>query len=74
MKIKILEFLKRPFFIALWVLLLAIVMLRNDWGINFDFHIQVKSSPKQIETPANPALRTQVIYQDPVIGHRDEFT
>ena len=74
MKFKILEILKRPFWIAFWVVLLAIFLLGNKYGIDFEIRFKFQSYPMQKETPANPALKTQVIIEDPVIRHRNQLT
>jgi hypothetical protein len=69
MKIQIPEFLKRPFWIALWAILLVVFVLKNDWGINFDFHFQIKSQPRQ-DIPAEKALETQTL-ENLTVRYRD---
>jgi len=74
MNIKIPEFLKRPFAIALWVILLGIFLLMNRWGVDFAISFHFKSAPIEKVTPANPALKTQVTYPHLAFGHRDSTT
>ena len=72
---KISEKWKRPFRLALVLLLLVIVFIQNNWGFDFKISLHLKSVPIEREIPDDDsrqtALRTQVTIEDPVIRYRD---
>ena len=69
---------KRAFWIALWAVLLSIVLLINQYGINFHIDIQFQSYPEaEVETSDDSrrtALKTQVTYSHPAVRYRNQFT
>ena len=70
MKIKIPEKWKRPFRLALVLILLGIFLVLNNWGFDFRMSIHLKSLPIEKDAPAEPALRTLYL-EDPVIRYRN---
>ena len=68
MKIKISEKWKRPFRLALVLLLLVIVFIQNNWGFDFKISLHLKSVPIERETPAPKALEILNLGH-PVIRH-----
>ena len=71
MNFKIPERWKRPFRLALVIVMLAIFLILNNWGFDFQINFHLKSLPIGKDTPADTALRTQVTIEDPVIRYRD---
>ena len=68
---KIPEKWKRPFRLALVLILLGILLIPNNWGFDFQISFHLKSLPTERVTPADPALKTQVIIEDPAVRYRD---
>ena len=72
---KISEKWKRPFRLALVLLLLVIVFIQNNWGFDFQISLHLKSVPIEREIPDDDsrqvALHTQVIIEDPAVRYRD---
>jgi len=72
---KVPEKWKRPFRLALVMILLAIFLIMNKWGIDFQISFHFKTTPIEREIPDDDsrqtALRTQVTIEDPVIRYRD---
>ena len=73
MKIKISEKWKKPFRLALVLILLGIFLVLNRWGVDFQISFHFKTAPTERVTPAKPALRTQV-FEDSIIRYRDRLT
>jgi len=58
MKTLIPEKWKRPFRLALVVLLLCIIFVMNRWGIDFHISFQFKSAPTPIAVPDEDSRQT----------------
>ncbi len=71
---KISEKWKRPFRLALVLVALVILTMANKYYVQFSVNFSFGSQPVTTEPPAEKALRTQVIFEDPVIRYRDKFT
>ena len=69
---KISEKWKRPFRLALVLLLLVIIFIQNNWGFDFKISLHLKSVPIEREIPNDDSRQTALEILNlghPVIRH-----
>ena len=67
---------KRAFWIALWAVLLSIVFLKNQYGVEFGIDFRFQSSPEaetSDDSRQTSALETQN-FENLTVRHRDRVT
>ena len=68
---KISEKWKRPFRLALVIVAVLLLTIMNKYYVQFSVNFSFGSQPVKTQTSAEPALRTQVIIEDPAVRYRD---